>query len=164
MCRDRAGPILHNYFHVTYRSVWDAAKAQWIHLHLPPCRPGLESQEHHLCFYQFMFELCHVEKTKIKRGRDLPTFLKITNMCAAYKAFLKSNPLCSFFQGTQAYLSRSACYKHVTSMLKRLMSASSSAGIRPSSSATLPLKPGPPAPPDPNQLAPAEASEHADQV
>ena len=41
-----------------------------------------------------MFELCHVEKTKIKRGRDLPTFLKITNMCAAYKAFLKSRPCC----------------------------------------------------------------------
>jgi len=70
----------------------------------------------------------------------------------------------STFQGTQAYLSRSSCYKHVISMLKRLMSASSSAGIRPASSATLPLKPGPPAPPDPNQLAPAEASEHADQV
>jgi len=26
------------------------------------------------------------------------------------------------------------------------------------------MKPGPPVPPDPNQLAPAEASEHADQV
>jgi hypothetical protein len=61
-------------------------------------------------------------------------------------------------------VSRTSCYKHVTTMLKRLMSASASSGIRHPSSATLPLKPGPPAPPDPNQLAPSEASEHADQV
>ena len=49
-------------------------------------------------------------------------------------------------------------------LLKRLMAASAASGMRHPSSATLPLKPGPPAPPDPNQLAPSEASEHADQV
>ena len=49
-----------------------AAIAQWICLQLPSCHPGLESQAHQLRFYQFIFELCHVEKTKInKKGRDL---------------------------------------------------------------------------------------------
>ena len=52
--------------------------AQWIHLCLPSCCPGFESQDHRLCFYQFKFEFCHVEKTKInrKRSRDWPIFLK----------------------------------------------------------------------------------------
>ena len=44
---------------------WGAAIAQWIHLRLPSCHPGFKSQALHLCFYQFIFELCHVEKTKI---------------------------------------------------------------------------------------------------
>ena len=43
---------------------WGAAVAQWIHLHLPSCRPRFESQAHYLCFYQFKFKLSHVEKTK----------------------------------------------------------------------------------------------------
>ena len=30
---------------------WGAAIAQWIHLHLPFCRPRLESQGHQLHFY-----------------------------------------------------------------------------------------------------------------
>ena len=34
---------------------WGAAIAQWIRLCLPSCRPGLESQAHHLCFFQFIF-------------------------------------------------------------------------------------------------------------
>ena len=52
-----------------------AGVAQWIRLRLPSCRPGFESQSHHLSFYQFIFELCHVEKIKInKRGRDWPIF------------------------------------------------------------------------------------------
>ena len=38
--------------------------AQWIRLSLPSCRPGIESQANHQRFYQFIFELCHVEKTK----------------------------------------------------------------------------------------------------
>ena len=42
-----------------------ATIAQWIHLRLPSCHPGFESQAHHLCFYHFIFELCCVEKTKI---------------------------------------------------------------------------------------------------
>ena len=54
-----------------------AAIAQWICLRLPSCRPGFESQAHHLCFHRFI-ELCNVEKTKVKqkRGRDWPIFQK----------------------------------------------------------------------------------------
>ena len=33
-----------------------AAVAQWIRSRLPSCRPGFESQAHHLCFFQFKFE------------------------------------------------------------------------------------------------------------
>ena len=36
--------------------VGDAPVAQWICLLLPFCRPGFESQAHHLCFNQFQFE------------------------------------------------------------------------------------------------------------
>ena len=51
---------------------------QWIHLRLPSCRPGFKSQVHHLCFHQYRFELCNVEKTKInKRGQYWPLFKKI---------------------------------------------------------------------------------------
>ena len=51
-----------------------AAVAQWIRLRLPSCRPGFKSQAHHLRFFQFKFEIEHVEKTKINRkiGRDWP--------------------------------------------------------------------------------------------
>ena len=30
-----------------------AAVAQWIRWCLPSCRPGFDSQAHHLCFFQF---------------------------------------------------------------------------------------------------------------
>ena len=46
-----------------------AAIAQWIRLRLPSCRPGFESQAHHQCFYQYIFVLCHVEKTKVNKMR-----------------------------------------------------------------------------------------------
>ena len=46
-----------------------AAVAQWIRFCLPSCRPRFESQAHHLCFYQFEFELWHVEKTKNKQKK-----------------------------------------------------------------------------------------------
>ena len=35
----------------------------------PILPPGFESQTHHLHFYQFIFEYCHVEKTKINKKR-----------------------------------------------------------------------------------------------
>ena len=41
-----------------------ATIAQWIRLRLSP---GFESQAHHQRFYQFIFDLCHVEKTKINK-------------------------------------------------------------------------------------------------
>ena len=55
---------------------WGAAIAQWIRLRLPSCRPGFESQAHHLRFFQFkLFKLyiCHlnwnVKRTKINKKR-----------------------------------------------------------------------------------------------
>ena len=48
-------------------------------LRLSSCRPRFESQAHHLCFYQFTFELCHMEKTKItEKSRELISNLKQT--------------------------------------------------------------------------------------
>ena len=44
-----------------------AAIAQWICLRLAYCCPGFKSQANHLHFYQFIFELCRVEKTKINK-------------------------------------------------------------------------------------------------
>ena len=57
-----------------------AAIAQWIRLHLPSCRPGFESQAHHLCFFNLYlsFELeCEKNENKQKRGRDWP-ILKVS--------------------------------------------------------------------------------------
>ena len=42
-----------------------AVIAQWLHLRLPSYHPGFKSQSHHLRFYQFIFELYHVEKMKV---------------------------------------------------------------------------------------------------
>ena len=54
-----------------------ASIVHWICLRLPSCCPGFESQAHHLHFYQFIFELCHMEKTIIKKKRpEFPIFLK----------------------------------------------------------------------------------------
>ena len=44
-----------------------ATIAQWIRMRLPSCCPGFESQAHHPCFSQFIFDLCHVEKMKINK-------------------------------------------------------------------------------------------------
>ena len=53
--------------------------AQWICLRLPSCCPGFKSQAYHLCFHQFLFELCQEKKTKIKKHKEAgiwPNFLK----------------------------------------------------------------------------------------
>ena len=48
----------------------------WIHLHLPSCRPGFESQAHYLHFNQFI-KLCNVEKMKVnKKKPGLAHFFK----------------------------------------------------------------------------------------
>ena len=59
--------------YTTTAVVRGAAIAQWIRLLFPFCRPGFESQAHHLRCHRFI-KLCSVEKTKInqKGGRDLP--------------------------------------------------------------------------------------------
>ena len=53
------------YLPRNYTMRWSTTIAQLIHLHLPTCRPGFESQAHHLRFNHVIFELCHVEKTKL---------------------------------------------------------------------------------------------------
>ena len=55
-----------------------AAIAQWIRLRLPSCRPGFESQAHHLCFHQFIKKIvyCGKDENKQKRGRDRSIFKK----------------------------------------------------------------------------------------
>ena len=67
---------------VTFTAIVSAAVAQWIHLRLPSCRPGFESQAHHLCFYQFKFEFktvtCWNDENKQKKRPGL-AILKIVS-------------------------------------------------------------------------------------
>ena len=54
-----------------------ATIAQWIRLHLSSCCTGFESKAHHLRFTQFIFTLCHVQKTKINpKEAGITLFLK----------------------------------------------------------------------------------------
>ena len=58
-----------------------AAIAQYICLHLTSCHPGFESQAKYLRVFQFIFELCHVGKTKINKKRpELAHFLKVCTL------------------------------------------------------------------------------------
>ena len=68
--------------YTTTAVVRGAAIAQWIRLLFPFCRPGFESQAHHLRCHRFI-KLCSVEKTKInqKGGRDLPILKKQCLSC-----------------------------------------------------------------------------------
>ena len=51
-------------------------------LRLPSCCPGFESQAHHLRFYQFIFELCDVKRTKInKKGAGNGPRIRRQNLC-----------------------------------------------------------------------------------
>ena len=43
-----------------------AAIAQWIHLHLPPCRPGFKCQAYHLSFYKFKIVSCGKDENERK--------------------------------------------------------------------------------------------------
>ena len=69
------------------------AITQWIPTCLPFCHPGFESQAHHQCFYQFIFDLCHAEKTKINKRNKFLVFFPpggVGNVLARTKfAFLK---------------------------------------------------------------------------
>ena len=54
------------------------------HLHFPSCCPGFESQAHHQCFYQFKFELCHANNTKInEKDAGIGPFKKRLTMKAS---------------------------------------------------------------------------------
>ena len=45
-----------------------AVIVQWIHLCLPSCYPGFETQAHHLHFYQIILICVMRKKTKINIG------------------------------------------------------------------------------------------------
>ena len=51
-----------------------AALAQWIRMRLSSRGPWFKSQTQHPRIIQLIFDLCHLEKTKIKRGRIRPIF------------------------------------------------------------------------------------------
>ena len=56
--RYRIGPC----FNTKIKFLWGATIAQWICLSLPSCRPGYESQAHHLYFFNYsicaIFVMC----------------------------------------------------------------------------------------------------------
>ena len=48
---------------------WGAAIAQWIHLRLPSCRPGFDSQALHLCFYHLLCNSYYICTLLWKRSK-----------------------------------------------------------------------------------------------
>ena len=73
-----------------HMSSWGAAIAQWIHLCLPSCRPGFQSDAHHLRFINLYLNCVMWKKTKVnKRGLDwFNCFLK------KYETFSWRMPSC----------------------------------------------------------------------
>ena len=73
-----------------------ATIAQWIHVRLPSCRPGFESQAHLLHFYQYIFELRHAEKTKKNKLRPGLAHFKINSQSQIFvllhQVVLTANP------------------------------------------------------------------------
>merc|ERR1719193_196125 len=67
---------------------------------------------------------------------------------------------CDDTTGLAAYNARTDCYRHCINMLKTLLSSSSIVATSPS----VPKSPGPPPAADPTHLAPAQASEWAEEV
>ena len=70
---------------------------QWIRLCLRSSDRGFESQSHHQSFYQFIFESCHVEKTK--RNTKEAVIKKVCSsvkgcgsICTHHPAAVGSNP------------------------------------------------------------------------
>ena len=60
----------------------------------PSCDPGFETQEHHLRFYRFIFELCHLEKTIInEKEADIGPIFKTMSLFR----FQENDILASFF-------------------------------------------------------------------
>ena len=60
---------VHEYWSLKTYTTRGAAMAQWIHLRLLSCCLGFKSQADHLHFNQFIFELYHLEKTKINKKK-----------------------------------------------------------------------------------------------
>ena len=102
-----------------------AAVAQWIHLRLPSCHPGFESQAHHLCFNQFIFEWWHAEKTKINKKRPgLAHFLKQTFQSSVRYSISRSmNPFTARLVLQKSFVTKQSrktilgpSYKHIFSV------------------------------------------------
>ena len=82
---------------LTLTLIGGAAIAQWIFLRLPSCHPGLKSQAHHLCFFQFIlfkFYICqlnwNVKRTKINKKRPRLALFKKTKNINRRLALFKS--------------------------------------------------------------------------
>ena len=59
---------------ISFKEVLRQHKNGWIRLRLPSYRPGFVSHALHLCFYEFLFELCLVENTKNKKETGIGPF------------------------------------------------------------------------------------------
>ena len=58
-------------------SIVKPAIVPWFHLRLPSCGPGIESQELHLRFFQFVIDLwCEKDENKRKKAGIGPYFFK----------------------------------------------------------------------------------------
>ena len=68
---------------ITKNTYWVAATAPWFCLHLPSCSPGLESQAHHLHFYQFVLKLYQEKNENKQKEAGIGPFFKKTPTCAA---------------------------------------------------------------------------------
>ena len=62
-----------------------AAIAQWIHLCLPSCRHGFESQAHHLWFHQFIKKIVYCRKDENKQKEaEIGPYLKKGSIIVNY--------------------------------------------------------------------------------
>ena len=76
-CRQRLKKVVQS---PKYRPIWSHCRHCSVNSSVTSILPPwVRVQAHHQCFKQLIFQMCHVEKTKIKRGRDWPAFKKATS-------------------------------------------------------------------------------------
>ena len=61
-----------------------AAIALWFCLRLPSCGPGIESQAHHLCFFQFVLKLKREKNQNKQKEAGIGPFLKRISLIRSY--------------------------------------------------------------------------------
>ena len=109
-----------------------AAIAQWIRLHLPSCRPGFESQAHHLCFFNLYlsFELeCEKNENKQKEAGIGPFFKKKHGIEAGPFLFQRPRGRLQFESGQQKKILSIICAKIEQQNKVEVLSYSSCLGI-----------------------------------